>query len=95
MLLDLLYFWVLGINTKMTLHQLLMRGTKDLQTIIAKGVGIRDLVLSQYRNKYAKWSKPRSIRLSVLRPSKLNIAWSRIPSFEVPHSTSGTVSIWP
>ncbi len=54
MLLDLLYFWVLGMNTKMTLHQFLVRGTKDLQTIIAKGVGIRDLVLSQYRNKYAK-----------------------------------------
>jgi hypothetical protein len=41
-------------NTKMALHQFLVRGTKDLQTIIAKGVGIRDLVLSQYRNKYAK-----------------------------------------
>jgi len=41
-------------NTKMTLHQLLMIGTKGLQTIIAKGVGIRDLLLSQYRNKYAK-----------------------------------------
>jgi hypothetical protein len=58
-------------NTKMALHQLLMRRTKDLQTIIAKGVGIRDLVLSQYRNKYAKWNKPRtrSIQLSVLRPN--------------------------